>query len=183
MADFVRIKFVNLPDFSRQLKALGVDLQTKIIRSGVRAALTVFRRAVLAAVPVHKGRYPNTKYQQVPGTLKRSIYIARSKRSSTPGVEYGIVRPRSGQKSQASLTNAYYWRWVEEGHLIRRAGQKLRGGVRRRALERSRLNSSGAARTRAFFFMKTSFDRNVEKATDAFSKRVNSGIEKANRAR
>lgn len=168
--DYVTVK-TNLPDFRAQLAALSKEIRTKVAIAATMAALRVFKRTVEGKVPVYSGK---PRKNRVPGTLKKSIYIARSKRTSSgvAGIVYGILRPKSGTRAERSGRDAYYWRWVEAGHLIRRRGQALRGGTRRRTLERKRLNDAGARRVNAVWFLRDSFRQSATLAYEAFSRSI-----------
>lgn len=173
---------MNLPDFNAKLKALGYDLERRTVRAGVTAALQIFKRAVIAAAPVGRpSRHVSKRRPHISGTLKRSIYIKRSSRSSKPGLEYGILRPHAGQKAAQALQDAYYWRWVEAGHLIRHAGAGLRGGNRSKALQRKRLRAAGAPSVAGVWFIRDSYTAAEAPAIAAFSGRIEARIKKANR--
>ena len=168
--DVVGVRVFNLPEFSARLKALGDKVQRQIVRSGVAAALQVMKRAVKSNAP--KGKT---------GTLKRSLYVKRSKISSRPGLEYGIVRPYTSSKgkikrggaravAKALRQDAFYWRFVEAGHIARGPGNAIRGGTRRRRLTRERL--LGAKFVEGRWFIRDSFSQVKSAAISAFNARV-----------
>jgi HK97 gp10 family phage protein len=177
MADGVTVK-TNLPDFKKQLQEFGYDMQRRIFRSGVSAAATVFKRLVIQEAPVLRTRHT----QRVAGLLKRAVYTKRA-RDSRNGLEHYFVGVRQGKRAQqrkGGSLDAFYWRFVEGGHLVRRRGQRLRGGRRSLALQRARLGSSGAQRVRPYPFLAPAFRRGKDDALQAFNKRVQARIDKEN---
>lgn len=172
MADGITIK-TNLPDFKKQLKDFGYDMERKVFRSGVAAAANVFRKLTVQLVPVRTG------------LLKKAIYTKRA-RDSRNGLEHYFVGVRQGKKAQrrkGGSLDAFYWRFVEQGHLVRRRGRGIRGGRRSAALQRSRLNASGAARVPAYPFLAPAFQRGKDQALQAFTTRVQARIDKENAKR
>lgn len=172
MADGVTVK-TNLPDFKKQMQDFGYDMERKIFRAGVSAAAVVFRKIATPLAPVRTG------------TLRRAIYIKRA-RDSRNGLEHYVVGVRQGQKAQqrkGGSLDAFYWRFVEQGHLVRRRGQKIRGGRRSAALQRSRLAASGARRVEARPFLEPAFQRGKDQALRAFTDRVEARIAKENAKR
>lgn len=158
----INIKY-NIKPFSAELKALGSDLQRKVVRAGVAAAAQVFKKRAKAGAPMLTGR------------LKRAIFAARS-RYRAPGMEHYYVAVSSG-KGQDKSTDAFYWRWVEKGHLAT-GTRKLKGGTRRRALQRSRWAGKVVP---AQPFMAPAFSGGQREALAAFEKRMTDRILKANR--
>lgn len=180
MPDGIALRF-NLPAFKAQLKALGVDLERKIVRSGVAAAAMVFRKQVIALAPVLKA----PKKGRVPGLLKKAVYTKRS-RDSKNGLEHyfvGIRQGKAAQKRKGGSLDAFYWRWVEQGHLARGPGSGLKGGKRSRSLQRARLTASGAGSIPAYPFLRPAFNRGQREALDAFNARIQARIDKENAKR
>src|SRR5688572_15934376 len=54
------------------------------------------------------------------GILRRSIFSFRDK-GSKPTFEARNIRPRSGKRFQKSGRDAFYWRFVEFGHRMKKA--------------------------------------------------------------
>jgi HK97 gp10 family phage protein len=170
MAEGIVFK-TNLPQFKAQLKAFGQDFERRTMRSATAAAATVFRKLVVANAPVRTG------------LLKRAVYIKRS-RDRTSGREHYFVGVRQGRKAQrrkGGSLDAFYWRFVEQGHLARGPRSRLQGGKRRRALQRERLNASGAKRVGARPFLRPSFEQGREAAVQAFYGRVQKRLDQENR--
>lgn len=181
MADDINIRITGLPEFSRRLRALSLDMQRKVTRAGAMAAGNIFRKAAVANAPMRQEPYGNTKAPRVPGTLKKAIYAARSRVRSKPGKELIVVGVRSGKQASARGKGAFYWRFVENGHLVRGPGQKIKGGTNRATLERNRLKAGGAKFVPPVFFMKRAFADNQDAAITAFNERIEKRIQKANK--
>lgn len=168
----------NLPDFKAQMKELGYDFERRVFRAGVGAAAQVFRREVQRRAPVRTG------------LLSRAVYVKRD-RSSGRGKEHYFVGIRQGKRARSATVgkgftgnlDAYYWRFVEAGHLVRQPGGRLRGGTRTRALQRSRLIAGGAKRVPGKGFIRTAFEAKKGEALDAFTARVQRRIDKENAKR
>lgn len=173
----------SIPDFRRQLRELSQDMERKVIRSGVAAAATVFRRQVVKVLQRPRRSAPIKGTP--PGTLRRAIYIKRA-RDSVRGKEHYFVGVRQGKKARrrkGGNADAFYWGFVELGHLVRPRGQKIRGGRRSAALQRSRLNAAGAQRVPAYPFLKPAFEQARTEALAKFSERVQERIDKENAKR
>lgn len=162
---------VNIPDFKRQLLALGQRMEKNIVRRGVRAAGAVFvnearRRAPVLREPT-KGR--------VAGALRRAI------RSAPRRSERGVVKLSVGVRVTGAQTkrgiDPFYWRWLEGGWVPRGPGNRFKGGKRRRALERERAIAAGARRV-AYPFLKPAFESAGTRALEAFNQAVADGIAK-----
>lgn len=182
MADGIRI-VTNLPEFKRQVEAFSFDMQRKIFRNAVGAAARVFQRHVKTILA--RPRKSKPRKGTPPGTLQRAIYIKRA-RDSKGGLEHYFVGVRQGRKEQGrkgGSRDAFYWRMVELGHLIRGRGQALRGGDRLKRLQRSRLAASGASRVQAYPFLQPAFQRGQTEALQKFNEIVQARIDKENAKR
>lgn len=167
----------NLPDFKRQLVVFGQDFERRTVRSATLAAANVFKKLVIAEAPLLK----KPDRRRVAGTLKKSVYVTRSKRS-TRGAERYVVGFRRGKKFAKTGRDAFYGRWLELGWTPRGPGQKLRGGVRSRALQRSR-NTAGGATKHQFPFINPGFRRGKSAALAAFIRRIETRLAKESRKR
>jgi HK97 gp10 family phage protein len=182
MADGVVIR-TNMPDFLRQTRELGYDLERKVFRSGVAAATTVFRKAVLTVLD--RPRRSAIRKGETPGTLRRAIYVKRA-RDSRLGLEHYFVGVRQGKKQRSRKggnADAFYWKFVELGHLIRPRGGAIRGGRNSQRLQRERARASGAGRVPPYPFMKPAFEQGQKQALDKFEERVQQRIDKENAKR
>lgn len=176
MDDGVAVNVIGLPVFKERLRALGLDMERRVVRSGALAAGGVFRKAARPNAPVLK----KPARGRIAGALRAGIYAGRSRSKSRAGLEVVVVGVRSGGNKAKNASDPYYWRWVEGGHLVRGPGQKIKGGKRRAALERSRLQASGAKSVPGVFFLRDAFRNNQQAAVRAFSSRIESRIQKAN---
>lgn len=166
----------NLPDFKRQMAGLRIDLQAKAVRRATAAAAGVLRAAAAraAALPMSP-----TSTRRRTGTLARAIYMARNRRTSTRGAERYIVGVRSGRRAAKSNRDAFYARFLEGGWIPRGPGNRIKGGRRRKALERSRL----AGRKVQYPFMAPAFAANTGRAVTAFVQRMEREIKRLGVAR
>lgn len=171
MADGVTVK-VNIPDFKRQLLALGQRMEKNIVRRGIRAAGSVFvdeaRRRAPALREPRKGR--------VAGALKRAIRSVS--RRSPRGIVKQSVGVRATSVQSKSGIDPFYWRFLEGGWIPRGPGQRFKGGTRRRRLERERAIAAGAQEIIKYRFLKPAFEASGPRALDAFNKAVVDGISK-----
>lgn len=181
MADGVDVRITGLPEFKSRLRALSNDVQRKVTRAGAVAAGNVFRKAAVANAPVLQKADTRKNNPRVPGTLKKAIYAARSRNRSKAGMELIVVGVRAGRQAAASGKSAFYWRFVEGGHLVRGPGQKIKGGRNRAGLERARLKASGAKFVPPVYFLRRAFADNQDAAVTAFNARMEKRIEKATR--
>ena len=170
MADGITVK-VNIPDFKRQLLALGQRMEKNIVRRGTRAAAAVFvaearRRAPVLRQP-RKGR--------VAGALQRAI--RSTPRRSPRGIVKQSVGVRATRAQTKSGVDPFYWRFLEGGWIPRGPGHRFKGGARRRRLERERAVAGGARRV-AYQFLKPAFDAAGSRALNAFNPAVTDGIAK-----
>lgn len=168
----------NLPDFNRQLRQVKQEFRSKSVRNANGAAGAVLRSAVKRQVGQGQGPKSRT------GTLKASVYLKRSRRS-TGGAERhyvgvrgkAVVRKRKGQA--VSVGGAFYWRFLEGGWYPRGPGKKLRGGDRSRALQRQR-NAAAGAKFVQYRFIQPAFEQARGRAVDAFFKRMNRELVRLN---
>jgi hypothetical protein len=174
MVDNIAARIVGIPAFSTELRKLSMDMQQKVVRSASLAAAAVFRKGAVALAPELKK--PDARRKR--GALKKGIYAGRSRSRSKPGAEVIVVGVRSGKPGKNG--DPFYWRWVEDGYIARGPGQRIKGGFRRRALERSRLKSAGKLVPGVKMFAR-SFSSNQDKALSAFNSRLAARIDKANK--
>lgn len=178
MADGVTVR-TNLQNFKQQLSAFSRDFERKAIRAGVSAAAQVFKKLVVAKAPVLK----KPRKGSIAGLLRRAIYVKRS-RDSTGGREHYFVGVRQGKKAQrrkGGSLDAFYWRFLEQGHLARGRGQALRGGNRLKAINRARARASGAKFVPAYPFLAPAFREGHDRALKAFTDRIQKRIDQENR--
>lgn len=177
MKEGITVNVVGIPQFAARLRALSDDMQKKVIRSAEMAAAVIFRNSARINAPTSA---TSKNRGASPGLLKKSIYAGRSKTRSKPGLETYTVGARKGKKTtRKNVVGAFYWRWVEGGHLVRGAGKRLKGGDRTRALQRERLKAAGAKFIPPVYFIRRAFQSNQSAALAAFNKRIEARIKKA----
>lgn len=175
MADGFGIVVVGIPEFSKRLRELSKDVQTKVVRSASLAAGNIFKKGAQANAPELK----KEKKGRNRGALKKAIFTARSRSQSKPGTEVFTVGVRAGKKALKS-GDAFYWRWQEDGWVPRGPGKRIKGGDRRKALERERLKAGGKFQPGSHYIQR-SFSSNGSKALEAFNSRLSQRIAKANK--
>ena len=172
----------NLPEFKAKLKTISKDFEKKAVRSANRAAAAVFQKIAKAEAPIRNPR--QRKYVSgaliPPGVLKASIGVVTKK--AKPGTVLNMVIPRSGRrtrkgKSSVASRDAYYWAWVEQGHVIAPGRKRIAGGTRRRALERTRLKAAGRM-TKANPYLRRAFTKGQGRAVDAFYAQLDKAFKK-----
>jgi HK97 gp10 family phage protein len=133
----------NLPDFKRQLERVSQELQVRSVRRSASATARLMREAVKQAAGLPKS--PKSTRPRT-GTLVAAVYALRNRRTSTRGAERWLVGVRQGKKTitnrrtgkSRDLPDAFYARFLEFGWIPRGRGNRIRGGGRRKALERAR---------------------------------------------
>lgn len=143
------VKIDGLQELRDALRDFPRKLRKKLLAKPLRQAANIIRDEARAGAPVLQTAARHRR----PGTIRRNIIVRTSKFSSRAGNVglYVSVRPLSGSRQKklgrAGATNPndpYYWWWQEFGWVA--GGGRIRGGVRRRALEKSRRLQSGQAR-------------------------------------
>ena len=104
-------------ELDNALKSLGIELETKIARSAVRAGAVVIKNRAVELAPMGSDGVAD-------GTLKRSIQVVM--RSKKVGDAVASVVTRSGEKWDAKGMNAKYAGKVEFGTKHRRATPFMR---------------------------------------------------------
>ena len=160
----------NLPDVSRQLRELGETAGKRLVRASTSAAAQTIVKHVRVAIASTTVRRS--------GVLARSVFVARLRRQDLGSEAYrvGIRAGRTARHSKtrsgvAVTADAYSRYWVDQGHLARGPGQRIRGGHRMRALTRARLRKAGAPFVEGRAFMKRGFSAGQGPAVDAFYQR------------
>lgn len=156
----------NLPDFKAGLDARGQKLAKRTVRKGVAAAARAMAKAIRPTVPVGQSRKGH-----LAGTIRRAVYGGKTK--LTKGGAIGFVSIYKGKKYAKRNRDAFYWPWVEAGHVARGPGKRLRGGDRNKKLQRDRIRSSGKGFVPGLFFFRAGFRASQGAALDAFSDALN----------
>ncbi|MCA3000304.1 MAG: HK97 gp10 family phage protein [Rhodocyclaceae bacterium] len=172
MSDAIRV--TGLKELNDALNKLTANVALKHARGAVAAGARVIRDAAIENVT--KG---NPEIQT--GTLKRAIYSRWMREMSTMerisffvSVKRGkVYRPktRSTKGGKVRITadrDAFYWTWVEFGHLARtKKSGAVKGGKRRRDATRNSLKDQGAKFVAARPFMRPAYEANKRKAIEA----------------
>ncbi len=150
MTEGVTVNIIGLKDFTEAINALDYRAKNLIVRSATRLAANAIKDGAKLLAPVLQQSKTGNKLA-VSGALRKAIYAGRSRSKSGPGVETFSVSVKSGTtthggKTKKQYVGAFYWRFVEAGHVVRGAGQKIKGGTRRRAISRNFILSYGGGR-------------------------------------
>ena len=175
----------NLPDFRRQLAAVGDRMEKRYVRRSANAAAGVFRALAREKAPILKSKFNKRKGMNLrfAGALKRGLYVARNRKASRRGIEVysvkvsGSVRFRStksvvGKGKAGGTALPFYWRWQEKGWMPRGGGQRLRGGTRYKKLQRERNRAGGARFIEGRWFLRDSAKEGASAAVDAFFRKM-----------
>ena len=172
----------NLPDFNRQLDQIALKLQRKVVRNAASAAAAVYRKMAAAEAPQSEKRHTLAGGRVVmPGYLKSNVFQYLGK--APKGSVVARVSVRSGRTARTMksgrVRDAYYWRWVHEGHLPRQPGGRIKGGQRKKAFERKRLRGAGKW-VPGNPFMTRAFSRAQKAALDRFNEQMDREFQKEN---
>ncbi|MEI6317418.1 MAG: HK97-gp10 family putative phage morphogenesis protein [Pseudomonadota bacterium] len=162
----------NIADFRRELRDLGRRIERRVVRNAVVATARALVPIARAEAP--RLRSPDKRRQA--GALARAIYVAKPKATAESVSARVSVRgkPAGGRKSK-KVADAFYWRFLEGGWTPRGPGKRLRGGVRRRALERRR-NAAGGAKSYRYPFLQPAFRKAQAQLLEVFHQRMAAGI-------
>jgi hypothetical protein len=111
--DELRVIYRTLPD----------KMKRGVVRRSVGAGASLVARALRKAVPVHQGPYKNQPSRR-PGRMRRSVVYKQARELNTATQVGFVVTILRGKKYQRLGKNkninkdAYYWPWVDAGHLI-----------------------------------------------------------------
>jgi len=173
MPDAVSVR-MNLPDFRRELRALGTKLERRIVRAAVRDAGKVFVEAAQQAAP--RLRRPDRR--RITGALRGGIVTGPSRFDRRKGVVKFFVGVKHSKRVAGRALDPFYWRFLEGGWIPRGPGRKLRGGAKSRSLQRERVLKAGGRKARYPFF-EPAFRRAQGRALAAFTRAMDAGIAKA----
>lgn len=136
-------KVTGLQELNRNLVRLADDVQRKHLRGAVAAGARIVRDAAVRNVPIRTG------------TLRRAIYSKWLQEASGNNRQTFLVSVRRGKQYQAKTrtskkgrvtktknADAYYWTWVEFGH-VATGPTRIAGGATRRERSRQKLKSAG----------------------------------------
>lgn len=173
MAD-VEIR-TNLPELRSKLNQFGAKM-AGIVGYATRQSGLIFVRAARGLAPSLKKE--NKRQNRVAGTLKRNIFVAKSKKDKRKGISHYVVGVRSFEKSVKSSVkrgDAFYWRFLEYGWMPRGPGRKLLGGKESKARQRKANKAAGAITVQYPFLVpafKISKDNALRKFFEAADARI-----------
>lgn len=174
MSDIIA-RLDGLPEFQRALAQIGQRVTTRVLRATAAAGARVVRKAIREAAPVgpYAGKKRGGGRVTPPGVLKNAIISKFARERSGPGQATYLVTVRRGlgRGKGAKAGDAYYARWVEEGHRIvpRRGAGFMRGSTLR--ARRAAAAFSGG-RTRPVPFHRPGTEASAAAATRAMQERM-----------
>lgn len=141
---FSAVKVTGLAELNAALNRLADDVAIKHARGALAAGAALIRDEARKNAP------------QLTGKLKRAIYSMWMREMSTRERQTFFVSVRRGKKFQGRTStsksgktrttadrDAYYWTWIEFGHVSAGPGGQLKGGTRRRERARSEKRAAG----------------------------------------
>ena len=112
VTQFENIKIEGLKELADACRELGPRIGRNVLRGAVGAGAAVIRNEAKQRAPVYSG--PDRSVE--PGVLKKAIYQKQIRELSSELEQTFYVGVRHGSRSKV---DAYYWRFVEFGHLAR----------------------------------------------------------------
>lgn len=175
------IKVTGLQELNRNLARLADDVQRKYLRGAVAAGARLIRDAAIKNVPIRSG------------TLRRALYSKWIQEASGNNRQTFLVSVRRGKQFQAKTrtskkgritktksSDAYYWTWIEFGH-VATGPTRIAGGALRRERSRQKLKSAGRF-VPPRPFLRPAFESNKTAAIEAvrveLAKRIAEGLGK-----
>lgn len=168
----------DVPGFKElmdKMEQLPIRLEKSVMRGAIRAGSKIVADQARRNAPV----------LQTPD--KRRVFgaLAKSIRVMATGVKNSVVRggvvaggkTSVGRGKNKEAADAFYAMWVEYGHLIRTAGQRLMGGTRSKQAQRASLAASGAASVPPHPFMRPAIDSKTQAAIDATAQYIRDRVE------
>lgn len=183
MADEIAVKLGGFDAMNRALLAATKEIRTKAVRSALRKAGNVIKKAAQQAAPVLQVPTKTRKS----GTVRKAITVRFSKFARRAGNEMFFigVRPlrgshqkRLGKAGARNPNDPFYWRFQEFGYTAV-GSKKIAGGKRSRERERKKRVSTGKARwIEGKHFLRDSANNSASLAVDVFMASVVPQIEK-----
>jgi HK97 gp10 family phage protein len=175
------VKVTGLRELNTALTRLADDVARKHVRGAVAAGARIIRDAAVRNVPVRTGK------------LRRAIYSKWIAAASGRDRQTFLVSVRRGKNFQSKKrqnkrgrtvttrdNDAYYWTWIEFGH-VATGPTRIGGGSVRRARARSALKSAGRF-VPPRPFLRPAFEANKTAAIEAvraeLAKRIVEGLRK-----
>lgn len=163
-----RVEVLGLDKVLKNLKGLEPELKRKALLSGAKAGAGLFKRAIVAKVPVKTG------------ALKRAVGVRQMKKSLKDIVGAMVVIRTAGartKKQKIKGEDAWYWFFQEYGW---NAGGKFKVKGNR-GLSRSGFrakNKKSGTKVKGKFFVKKSFDSNKDKIKKAYMTKIKTMVDK-----
>jgi len=104
------VQILGLEELKRKMITLGYKISRNALKSALVAGAKEIKKEAMNLAPVKTG------------TMRKAIYIKKMGKPN-PFKENVIVGVRSGKKLQRRNLDAYYWRFIEFGHLARPKGK------------------------------------------------------------
>jgi HK97 gp10 family phage protein len=171
MVDTVTMRVDGAQELARALKAFGPKIAQNGLRAAVNAGATVVRKEVEARAPIGES-----------GTLKRAIFQKALRDLSGRDRAVFVVGLKRGKKyrnvkrgKKTVNQDAYYWTWVEFGHMVVPRGG--RGSIR----SRRRVASSVGRRVQPRPFMRPAFEQSKYAALEAIKQKLRDRIDEERR--
>jgi len=148
-ADGITVKLDGIDELNRALRELPAKIRKQAMRKALREGAKAIQQQARKNAPVLAIATPTRK----PGTLRRNIIIRASKFARRAGGEgvFVSVRPLRGARQKKlgkagakNPNDPFYWWWQEFGWVA--GGGRIKGGKRRRALQRTARIAGGNAR-------------------------------------
>ncbi len=161
------IKF-DVTDMLESIKKTTERLADAVGEQGMRrtgfAGAEVFRDQAV----INAGKHRKT------GVLQNNIIVKRLEEESSETRQAYLVTVRTGKYGVDG--DAFYWRFVENGHSYIRRAKKKRETLKKRRVEALEF---GTSRTPGYPFMRPAFDEKRQQAVDTMSAQLAEEISKA----
>jgi len=143
------IQVLGLEELKRKMLTLGSKISRNALKSALVAGAKEVKKEALVLAPVKTGR------------MRKAIYIKKMGKPN-PFKENVILGVRSGKKLQKRNLDAYYWKFIEFGHLTRPKGKARSRSGRASAL------AGGGKMVAAQPFVRPAFQNSKERALSRF---------------
>lgn len=177
------VKVTGLQELNAALNKLAADVQKKHLRGAVAAGARIFRDAAVRNVPVRSGTLKRAIYskwiQEASGSDRQTFLVSVRRGKGFKSTKK--TNKRTGKTRETTNRDAFYWTWVEFGHVTRGKGQKIKGGTIRRERARKALKAAGNF-VPPRPFLRPAFEANKTAAIEAVRvelvKRIAEGVRK-----
>ena len=108
-----KLSMPELPAMLKKLREVGGNtLAKKAVRKGLKAGSKLMQATAKQLAPKFKGKYPKSRLDRQPGTLRKNIRSMAMKRSR---VRFGYVVSAGLRGKNINSGEAYYGLFVEKG--------------------------------------------------------------------